>query len=69
MLQRKEISFFDVMKYAQFFPSEVGYFEHDHRFLFSREMGNIRRCKEVRLQKLINSACHYSIRFGIFQNA
>ena len=30
--------FFGVMKNAQIFPSEIGHFEHDHRFLFSRQM-------------------------------
>ena len=40
------------MKSAQIWPSEVSHFQHDHRFHSSREiMGNIRNCKEVRLQK------------------
>ena len=41
------------MKNDQIFPSKVCHFEYDHRFLLSTEMGNIRTCKEVRLQKLI----------------
>ena len=45
--------FFDVMKNGQMFPSEVCHFQYDHRFLFSREMGNIRTWKEKLLQKLI----------------
>ena len=45
--------FFDVMKNGQIFFSKVCHFQYDNRFLFSREMGNIRSCKEVRLQKLI----------------
>ena len=45
--------FFDLMKNGQIFPSNVFHFQYDHRFLFSTEMGNIRTCKEVWLQKLI----------------
>ena len=45
--------FFDVIKYDQFFPLKVCHFQYDHRFLFSREMENIRTCKEVRLKKPI----------------
>ena len=44
--------FFDVTKNGQIFPSKVCHFQYDHRFLLSREMGNIRTCKEVRLPKL-----------------
>ena len=40
------------MKNGQIFPSKVRHFQYDHRFLFSREMGNIRTCKEIRLLKL-----------------
>ena len=43
--------FFGVMKNGQVFSSKVCHFQFDHRFLFSRELGNIRTCKEVRLQK------------------
>ena len=41
------------MKNVQMFPLEAGRFEHEHRILFSREIGNIRSYKEVRLQKRI----------------
>ena len=49
----RKINYFDVMQNVQIYLSEIVYFEHDHRFPFSREMGNIRSCKEVRLLKLI----------------
>ena len=45
--------FFDVMKNEQIFASEICHFEHDDRFLFNREMGNIRSRKDVTLQKLV----------------
>ena len=45
--------FFDVMKNGQIFPAKVFLFPYDHRFCFSREMGNIGTCREVRLQKPI----------------
>ena len=45
--------FFDVLKNGQIFPSKVYHFLYDKRLFFSREMGNIRTCKEIRLQKLI----------------
>ena len=41
-----------VIKNVQIFSSKVCYFQYDHRFLFSREMWNIRTCKDIRLQKL-----------------
>ena len=44
--------FFDVMDVI-FFPSKVSHFQYDHRFVFKREMENIRSCQEVRLQNLI----------------
>ena len=44
------------MKNAQIFPSEIG--KYDHRFLFNREMGNIRSWKYVR---------QVNIHFSIFQ--
>ena len=40
---RKINLFFDVMKNVQIVPSEIGHFEHDHRFLFSKEIGIIKR--------------------------
>ena len=55
------------MKNGQIFPSEVCHFQYDHRILFSREIGTIRTCKEIRLQKFrLNLDCKGSIRFGIF---
>ena len=45
---------FDIMKNGQSFFSKICYFQFDNKFLFSREMGNIRSCKEVRLKKVIN---------------
>ena len=56
------------MKNGQIFPAKVFLFPYDHRFLFSREMGNIRTCREVRLQKPIKFS-QDSIGFGIFQVA
>ena len=53
VLRKINLYFFDVMKNGQVFPSKVCHFQHDHKSLFSREMGNIRTCKEIRLQKLI----------------
>ena len=41
------------MKNGQIFPSKVRHFQYDQRILFSRETGNVRRCKEIRMQKLI----------------
>ena len=38
------------MKNGHIFPSKVCHFHYDHRFLFSREMGNIRAYKEVCLK-------------------
>ena len=51
--KNKSAFFFDVMKNGQIFASEIGHFEHDDRFLFNREMGNIRSRKDVTLQKLV----------------
>ena len=42
-----------VMKISIFLKSwEIATFEYDHRFVFSREMENMRTCRKVRLQKL-----------------
>ena len=46
------------MKNVQVFPSQIGHFEHDHRFLFNREMRNIRSCMDLRQDNIC---------FGIFQ--
>ena len=43
------------MKTGQIFPPKVCHFQYSYRFLLSREMGNIRTCIEVRLQKLVKS--------------
>ena len=39
---RKKKFFFDVMKNGQIVPAKACYFQYDHKFIFSREMGNIR---------------------------
>ena len=44
--------FFDATKNGHIFPSKVCHFQYDRRFLLSREMGNIRTCKEVSLPRL-----------------
>ena len=49
--QQNKSLFLDVMKNGQIFLSKVYHFQYDHRFLLSREMRNIRTCKEVCLQK------------------
>ena len=56
---RKINLFFGVTKNGQIFPSKVCHFQYDHRFLFSREMGNIKN--------LSNLYCQDSIRFSIYQ--
>ena len=43
------------MKTGQIFPSKVCHFQYSHRFLSCIEMGNIRTCNEVRLQKHVKS--------------
>ena len=56
------------MKNGPVLPSKVPHFQYDNRFLFSREMGNIRSCRGIRLQKLIKYRLSGdNIRFGIFQ--
>ena len=47
--------FFGFLNNGQIFASKVRNFQYNHRFLFSTEMGNIRMCKEKRLQKLIKA--------------
>ena len=44
---------YNIMKNGQIIPVKVCPFQYIHRFFFSREMGNIRACKELRLQKPI----------------
>ena len=50
------------MRNDQIFPSKVCHFQYDHRFLFSREIGNVGK-------NLLNSDCQDSFRFGMFQAA
>ena len=52
-VMRKKRFFFDLMRNGHIFPSKVFHFQCIHKLFFSREMGNIRACKEVRLQKRI----------------
>ena len=41
------------MKNGQIVPAKACYFQYDHKFIFSREMGNIGSWREVKLQKRI----------------
>ena len=50
-LVRKTNLFFLTPWKMSIFPSEISHFEHDHRFLSTREMRSIRSCKEIRLGK------------------
>ena len=50
VIRKINLSFSDVMKNSQIFPSKVCHFQYDQRFLFSKETGNIRAYKEVRLK-------------------
>ena len=50
VIRKINLYFFDVMKNGHIFPSKVCHFQYDHGFLFSRETGNIREYKEVRLK-------------------
>ena len=58
--------FFDVIKNDQIFLSNICHFQYDHRFLFSREMGNIRTCKEYVCKNVLKLDCQDSIELGIF---
>ena len=42
VIMKINLYFFDVMRNCQIFPSKVCHFQHDHRFVFNREMENIR---------------------------
>ena len=53
VITKVNLFFFGDTKKVQIFPWEIGHFERDHRFLFSKQMGNIRSCNEVRQQKLV----------------
>ena len=60
------VYFLDVMKNGQIFSSRICHSQYDHRLSFSRDMGNIKTCKEIRLQKhRLNLDCQGSIRFDI----
>ena len=50
IIKKINLYFFDVMKNGYILPSKACHFQYDHRFLFSREMGNIREYKVVRLK-------------------
>ena len=53
--------FFEVIKNGQIFPSKVCHFQYDHRFLFSREMRNIRTHKEIRLYIIYNQVYNTTV--------
>ena len=53
--------FFEVIKNGQIFPSKVCHFQYDHRFLFSREMRNIRTRKEIRLYIIYNQVYNTTV--------
>ena len=50
------------MRNGHVFPSKVCHFQYDHRFLFSRGMGNIRAYKEVRLKWRIEFSFPFSVK-------
>ena len=50
VIRKINLYFFDVMKNGHIFSSEVRHFQYDHGFLLSRETGNFREYKEVRLK-------------------
>ena len=56
VIRKMNLYFFGFLNNGQIFASKVRNFQYNHRFLFSTEMGNIRTCKEKRLQKLIKAA-------------
>ena len=51
--KENESLFCKVIKSGQIFPSNVCHFRYDHRFLFSREMRNIGKYRDIRMQKLV----------------
>ena len=51
--KENESLFFKVIKNAQIFLSNACHFRYDHRFLFSREMRNIGKCRDIGMQKLV----------------
>ena len=66
LYKKNKSLFFDAIKNGQIFPSKVWCFQYGLRFTFSRELGNIRTCKEARLQEPIKFRLRDSIRFSIF---
>ena len=49
-IRKINLYFFEFMKSGHIFPSKVSHFQYDHGFRFSRETGNIREYKDVRLK-------------------
>ena len=49
--KEKKSVFFDLRKNSYIFPLKVCHFQYDHRFFFSREMGNNRAYKKVLLKR------------------
>ena len=52
-LKKKLIS----QQIQEIFSSRVCHFQYDHRFVFSREKGNIKIYKELRIINLLNLGC------------
>ena len=67
VFRKINLHFFEVMKNGQVFVSNVCHFPSNHRLLFSREMENIRKYKEVRQQNFLNLDYQYSNGLGGFQ--
>ena len=44
--------FFEAIKNGRILPSKACHFQFDNRFPFGIEMGDIRSCKKIKLQKL-----------------
>ena len=55
VIRKINLYFLGTMENGQIFPSKVCHIQHDHRFLFGRRKGNIRRSKEIRLQNLMKT--------------
>ena len=65
VFRKINVHFFKVMKNDEIFPSKVCHFQYDDRFLFSREMENIRR--RYVWKDLLNFDCQNSICFAFFR--
>ena len=50
VIRNINLYFFDFMKNGHIFPLKVCHFQYDHGFRLSRETGNIREYKDVRLK-------------------